>query len=396
MRYDESKIGHSAAHGSTSVADEAYSGENSAPAHMSQANMHASAHQGSGDFQSEALNPERDIDASSDGKEGNSAVTSGLGINTEAKVNAEPYASGIKESGEEASELAGVLRSGENKIRNYQDMLDRMRQPESNEDRLRREKKERSKRIIGALSDGLRSLGNLYYTSQYAPDMYQGSTRQLERTNQWIEKMRAEREKEEEAYNNLTLKLADAEGELAKNVNDLKARQEARRLARKEAERKQAEHEARMNLQPYLVDKARAERDSAQVDAAYRPMMNAAKLENEGKRGAVYDSQVEKYRSAAAASNRANPYQYRAWDKNGKPHYFAKKDAAEMFAKQEGTDVWEEVQTTVTEVEGLSEKKKTTSKEQVVPGKPEKPEKKPNPMGSQEKPRGEKKANPMN
>ncbi|MCH5225077.1 MAG: hypothetical protein J1D77_03720 [Muribaculaceae bacterium] len=290
----------------------------------------------------------------------------------QVKVDPGRHADEMGESGEDSREMDGIVRAGQKKILTLQDAIDRLKAPESAEDRAKREKKERSKRIIGALSDGLRSLGNLYYTSQYAPDMYKGSTSQLERTNQWIEKMRAEREKEEEAYNNLTGKLADAEGELAKNVNDLRARQEARRLAREEAARKEKMFGPQYAAALAKADGAGYDAQRKKVAAEAAPEQERLKAENLAKKGKVYESQEQRNRAATAASGRSNPYQYRAWDKDGKPHYFAHKDAAEMFAKQEGTDVWEEVNTTVTERQGKVEKKKTTTKEQVVPGKPKK------------------------
>ena len=68
--------------------------------------------------------------------------------------------------------------------------------PETPEQRKKRERREKSKRIIAAVSDGISALSNLFFTSQYAPNMYipeKGSM--MKPVNDRIEKLKAEREK---------------------------------------------------------------------------------------------------------------------------------------------------------------------------------------------------------
>lgn len=45
-------------------------------------------------------------------------------------------------------------------------------EPETDEQRKKRERREKSKKIIAAVTDGVRALSNLYFTTQYAPNMY--------------------------------------------------------------------------------------------------------------------------------------------------------------------------------------------------------------------------------
>lgn len=225
----------------------------------------------------------------------------------------------IREEGALQSDIAGAVRPLYQKRGVLEELQSRAKAPEDEETRKKREKRERSRRIIGAVSDGLRSLGNLFFTSQYAPDMYKGSTSQYEKTNEWIEKARAQREKDEDAYYNLSMRIGDLDGEIAKTARDLRNQHEAQRQAKEAAAMKKAKHEAEMKRQPYLDDKAKAEaegagykRDSERVKAAYEPYQQEAKLANEGKKGAVYDSQVQKNKAQA----------YKAWSEGKKPFHF--------------------------------------------------------------------------
>ena len=65
-----------------------------------------------------------------------------------------------------------AVKGHDQKIEAWRRYLDNLPEPETPEQRAKREKRERSKRIIGAVSDGLRAMSNLWFTSQYAPDMY--------------------------------------------------------------------------------------------------------------------------------------------------------------------------------------------------------------------------------
>lgn len=63
---------------------------------------------------------------------------------------------------------------------------------ETDEQRKKREKREKAKRVIAAVGDGIRALSNLYFTSQYAPNMYNPNDSQLEKTDARQEKLKAE------------------------------------------------------------------------------------------------------------------------------------------------------------------------------------------------------------
>ena len=227
--------------------------------------------------------------------------------------------------------------------------------PEDEETRKKRERRERSKRIIGAVSDGLRALGNLYFTSQYAPDMYKGSTRQLDKANELIERAKAQRDKDADEYFNLSMKIGDKEAEKAKTLRDLEAQQEARKLAREAAAQKKQAHEAAMRLNPFKERKAEAEagekeakRKRAESDAEYAPKLNAQRLDNEGKKGKVYDSQVEKNRAQAV----------KAWKEGKKPFHFDGKE----YYKDNENDYMKAITSAVEEVNNYFAKRDSSGK----------------------------------
>lgn len=224
--------------------------------------------------------PEADGGTRAEGKEEKKETATGEGTqataSTDGPVAGTPtgidyrrYDKGIQEQTEAIRERQAALKPLEAKKDIYQQMMDSMRRPESAEEKAKREKKEKSRRVIGAVSDGLRALGNLFFTSQYTPDMYQGSTKQLDKANEWIERARAEREKNDEAYYNLALKIGDADAEMAKTVRDLEAQAEARRLARAEAERKARELAMKEEEHPFRLRGAEADANKKESDAEY-------------------------------------------------------------------------------------------------------------------------------
>ena len=232
----------------------------------------------------------------------------------------------------------------------YDEMISRLNAPESPEEKAKREKKERSKKIIGAVSDGLSALSNLYFTSQYAPNMYnheKGS--QLNSTMAAIEKAKAEREKNDEAYYNLALKIGDLQNQRAKTVREMEAEAEARKIALQRAEDAHKAAEAERALDQYkqrgaIADAERKEsdRDYSRVKADNAPEEMRLKNRNMELQGQVHKSTINKN---VAQTNKANsevkgekPY---AYDRNGKKHYFEKEETAEKFARANGT--WVEV-----------------------------------------------------
>ena len=243
---------------------------------------------------------------------------------------------------------------------------------ETEEERKKREKREKSKRVIAAVGDGIRALSNLYFTSQYAPNMYNPDDTQLAKVDARQEKLKAEREANRDKYLNYSLRIGDLENDRAKTVREMEAQAEKLRLAREKANREQEEHQWLSDLQPEKKREQTAKEDAAdsvaktkKAEADNADAIQKAKLKTEQERGNTEQTKqtvnkatanlrgaqaVESgakaanqragavaHYAAARASDRSNVSEFSAYDSKGREHKFRTKDAADAYAKQHGT-----------------------------------------------------------
>ena len=97
-------------------------------------------------------------------------------------------------------------------------------------DHPRQEKLERQQGLISGIADMGRALSNLYFTNQYAPNSYDDKEGMSEKVRARVEKAKAERDKQREAWLNYALKvgeLDDAERAWNFKKEQAKAAQEA-------------------------------------------------------------------------------------------------------------------------------------------------------------------------
>ena len=234
-------------------------------------------------------------------------------------------------------------------IKTIQDWMDsEENRPETEEQRKKRERREKSKRIIAAVSDGISALSNLFFTSQYAPNMYNHEkASQMNAVDTRLERLKAEREKKRDQYLNFSLRLGDLEHQRAATLRELEAQQERQKLAREKAQREAEKHGWLAALQPDKLreqkgkaDRAEQEAITAQAKAEAAPELQQAKLATERARKGSLDASAANSRASAAAHNRSNLLEFTAWDEHGNPHPFRTKAAADAYAKQHGT--WQE------------------------------------------------------
>ncbi len=224
--------------------------------------------------------------------------------------------------------------------------------PETEEQRKKREKQEKSKRVVGAISDGLRALSNLYFTSRYAPNMYNHEKdSQLNATDARIDKLKAERERNRDQYINYAINLGTAENGRAATLRELEAQQEKMKMAREKRAEEAEAHKWKAALQPDIMreqkgkaDRAGALATTAKAEADNAPALQAAMLQTEYAHAGAYrasanasNASAANSRASAAAHNRSNVAEFTAWDANGTPHTFHTKEAADTYAKQHGT-----------------------------------------------------------
>ena len=240
-------------------------------------------------------------------------------------------------------------------IKTIQDWMDsEENRPETPEQRKKRERREKSKRIIAAVSDGISALSNLFFTTQYAPNMYNHEKGSMTNAvGKRLDQLKAERERKRDQYINFSLKLGDLENQRAATLRELEAQQERQKLAREKAQREAEAHGWLAALQPDKqreqkgkADRAEQEAIVAQAEAEVAPDLQQAKLATERARKGSLDASAANSRASAAAHNRSNVSEFSAWDEHGHEHKFRTKDAAEAYAKQHGT--WQEVDETET------------------------------------------------
>lgn len=184
--------------------------------------------------------------------------------------------------------------------------------PETDEERKKRERKERSKRIISAVGDGLSALSNLFFTTKYAPNMYNHQTMsQADKVNDRLEKLKAEREKKRDQYLNYSLKLGDLENNRARTLRELEAQQEQQKQARDRHNWLALLQRDKQREQKAKGDKAEQDAIAAKAVADNAAALQKKKLETEGAKG-------ESYKASAGASHARAGY-YRD---NVKKHHF--------------------------------------------------------------------------
>lgn len=265
-------------------------------------------------------------------------------------------------------------------IKTIQDWMDsEENRPETPEQRKKRERREKSKRIIAAVSDGISALSNLFFTTQYAPNMYNHEKGSMTTAvGKRLEQLKAERERKRDQYLNFSLKLGDLENQRAATLRELEAQQERQKLAREKAQREAEAHGWLAALQPDKqreqagkANRAEQEAITAQAEAEAAPEMQRAKLATERARKGSLDASAANSRASAAAHNRSNVSEFSAWDEHGHEHKFRTKDAAEAYAKQHGTWKEEDVtQTSETDSETNGKSTTTTKKKSGHPARP--------------------------
>lgn len=269
--------------------------------------------------------------------------------------------------------------------------------PETEEERKKRERREKSAKIVSAISDGLQALSNLFFTTRGAPNMYDHKeASQLTPLQEKLEKLKAERQANADKYLQYSLKIGDAQNERAKTLREMEAQQERAKLAREKAHREQEEHGWLAALQPDKqreqagkATKAEQEAVTAKAEADNAPDLYKEKVNTERNRGKAAAASAEaSHASAADHYASANEHKtntrgrFQWWDENGNMHYAKTENEAITKARQHGTLDSVTVNTTDStdsdvlrrgKVTGKKKTKKTTSKKVFYPGIRKKP-----------------------
>ena len=258
----------------------------------------------------------------------NGAQVAAEGLTKTAVELARPDApQGIENSGSNAGQTsfetldADITRGYDQQIAMLREAAARTAD-ETKAQREAREKRERSRKIVSAVSDGLNALSNLWWTSQYAPNMYEHKElSQLDPLRRQYERMRQEREANRDKHLQHVLRLGDVYNARDKALRAAQAARIAARLATAKDAREAAESDAEiartMAQKRWYDAKAKAEPVKAQA------AKDKAKKGGSGRR--------------VSGGGAGRPAEYPWYDRNGNLNWSHSYEAMRQNALREGT-----------------------------------------------------------
>lgn len=251
--------------------------------------------------------------------------------------------------------------------------------PPTAEELEKEKKKQKRDQIFAAIGDGISALSNLFFTTQYAPNMYTGKNTMSERTKVRYDKLMKEREgKEKEYYEGLMkAKIADEEGDDRERKWQRLLRLDDYNRMRNNAkeERDRQLFELNLQLQGNKISASEADAKRKGIEAKYAEELEKARLETEKAK--------VRYYNRGGGSGKAGEYPW--YDNDGNKHFARSYEAMRQNAIDSGT--WnEETQASTTEVKSGRGKTVKTS-ETTKPGKghSSKPQKKSPTAGNKKK-----------
>lgn len=233
--------------------------------------------------------------------------------------------------------------------------------PPTAEELEKEKKKQKRDQIFAAIGDGISALSNLFFTTQYAPNMYTGKNTMSERTKVRYDKLMKEREgKEKEYYEGLMkAKIADEEGDDRERKWQRQLGLDDYNRMRNDAkeERDRQLFELNLQLQGNKISASEADAKRKGIEAKYAEELEKARLETEKAK--------VRYYNRGGGSGKAGEYPW--YDSDGNKHFARSYEAMRQNAIDNGT--WnEETQASTTEVKSGRGKTVKTS-ETTKPGK---------------------------
>lgn len=213
--------------------------------------------------------------------------------------------------------------------------------PQPDEEQLKRKEKQlRRDKLFAALGNGISALSNLFFTTQYAPNMYTPNNLS-EKAQARYDTMMSDFRKQQQTYNEGLAKAQQADAEArVKNAQwqhklGIEAK-EQERLDKKEArEQAAAERDAAMDalkeqLLGHQITKAEYDAQTAEIEAQYAELLNKAR--------------VDQINASTAKTQRdINPYELTVGGKTYRYRNQANYEAAVRdYANQYGIDLEKE------------------------------------------------------
>ena len=187
--------------------------------------------------------------------------------------------------------VTDVKNTAEPKRMSYEEMFKMLNpyQPPTKEELEKERKKQKREQIFAAIGDGISALSNLYFTTQYAPNMYTGVNNASKRTRERWDKLTAERNANMTAYINGLMRARQADDAYNDNerawarqigLDKVKAERDKaadERAAAKE-KRDQEMHDLDKQLRANQIDKAAYDAKKAEIEAKYAPQLEESKI----------------------------------------------------------------------------------------------------------------------
>lgn len=201
----------------------------------------------------------------------------------------------------------------------YEEMFRQLNpyKPPTQEELEKERKKQRREQIFAAIGDGISALSNLYFTTQYAPNMYSGRNTASQRVKDRWDKLAADRNANMTVYIKGLMRARQADD--AYNDNE---RQWARQLGLDKIKqqrdaaadaRAEAEEERKKELHPYARRKAEGDAQRAEAQAKYAEEYEQSRIgRNKAAAGAS---------NAAAGASRARARYYDNGGSSGNRYY---------------------------------------------------------------------------
>lgn len=181
---------------------------------------------------------------------------------------------------------------------NYTDLFLRTTPaPPSKEELEREERKKRQERVFSAISDGISALSNLYFTTQYAPNMFSGRNTASQRTKDRWDKLEADREANMTAYINGLMRARQADMEQAGKERDWRLRLG---IAQAEQGRKQEMHELDKALMDGKINEQQHKAGKAAIEEKYAPRLLGTKADQQQASAEASRASAEASRERAA------------------------------------------------------------------------------------------------
>lgn len=219
---------------------------------------------------------------------------------------------------------------------------------ETEEQRKQREKREKWEGIISGIGDAVKAMSNLYFTTQYAPNMYDPHNSMSQATRERFDKAKAQRDRLLNTHLNYAMKIAqmkDADREwrrkLRKDQADEAQRQHDNAIADAKHARDKEYAKLRNDLERQKINAAEADARRKKIEADYAEAYQKARIKRERSAAGASNARAGYYnRGGSSAKNGEYPW----YDRDGKVHYARTYDAAAYNARIHGT--WNEEQNT--------------------------------------------------